>query len=62
MKSALLPCPYCGNKFLKIRDGHLIFVQCSKCGAHSESYVYEEEAIEAWNMREDLYEREDCRS
>lgn len=48
------PCPYCGGG--TIIDGGLFFkhsCECNSCHARTASYKTWEEAVKAWNRRED---------
>lgn len=46
----LKPCPFCEGKAVTI-GGNIFWVRCCECGAETSTYVYREEAKEAWNRR-----------
>jgi Lar family restriction alleviation protein len=50
----LLPCPFCGWQFVRIRDtDEGIFAECcdDKCHAHGPWERNEQKAVAAWNKR-----------
>lgn len=51
MTDTLKPCPFCGG-VAKIGKGEIEFwAYCPHCGAQTELYETEQEAIKAWNSR-----------
>lgn len=53
MNEELKPCPFCGNKNIRIWGGENTFpyVECSNCIASTASELTREEAIKNWNRR-----------
>lgn len=57
MEIELKQCPFCGGEAeligLKDFNGKVIIasVACESCGASTNNYASEKEAIEAWNSR-----------
>ena len=53
--SKVKPCPFCGSKDIKIRDGYSdvgCWVECVPCGVSTKAKEQtHEEAIKAWNRR-----------
>lgn len=47
----LKPCPFCGGEAEIVMSGGDRRVDCKKCGARSDWYDTEAEAIAAWNRR-----------
>ena len=47
----LKKCPFCGGEATICS---FFFVQCSKCGLSTLTYLTESEAIEAWNTRKPM--------
>lgn len=47
----LKPCPFCGGKAHIIHEGYWIMYE--DCQSESGYYETKEEAIEAWNRRDD---------
>lgn len=47
------PCPFCGGEAEFVMSGGDRRVDCKKCGARSDWYDTEAEAIAAWNNRAD---------
>lgn len=47
----LKPCPFCGGEAEIVMSGGDRRVECKKCGARSDWYDTEAEAIAAWNRR-----------
>ena len=58
----LKPCPFCGSQDIGLWTSYgyeyLNYVWCGGCGAKTESFPEEAQAIEAWNRRADNGERE----
>lgn len=52
-EAELLPCPFCGGGAANLAVLYVpeIHVWCKKCGAQSEGFATEREAIAAWNKR-----------
>ena len=50
----LKPCPFCGGEAEFVMSGGDRRVDCKKCGARSDWYDTEAEAIKKWNNRADL--------
>lgn len=52
-KTALQPCPFCGNEDLWLLndDGYYIFCNSQDCGAEGPVRELPTEAAEAWNRR-----------
>lgn len=51
-KKELEPCPFCGIKRkIEVGEDDMFFVQCLKCGTRTDYYLYEVDAIAAWNSR-----------
>ncbi len=54
----LKPCPFCGgeadcSKNVLHNNQYEWAVECIECGAFTDCFATEEEAIEAWNRRAD---------
>lgn len=53
----LKPCPFCGGEAEVLRNPiingaiHNAVVHCEECKARTTIYVFEKDAIEAWNTR-----------
>jgi Lar family restriction alleviation protein len=48
----LSPCPFCGIKRkIKVIEDDMFYVQCLKCGTRTDYYLWESDAIAAWNQR-----------
>lgn len=45
----LKPCPFCGGEAHIQKSGN--WIRCAECGAETDYYDIEEEAIAAWNRR-----------
>ena len=46
-------CPFCGIKRkIEVDEDDMFFVQCMKCGARTDWYLYDSDAIKAWNTRQ----------
>lgn len=59
MSEPLKPCPFCGGE-ARISDYKTEYdtdsfwaVECSNCYAKSDTRIYDEQSIEAWNTRAD---------
>ena len=52
----LKPCPFCGGEAEIVISGGERRVDCKKCGARSDWYDTEVEAVAAWNNRDYLTE------
>lgn len=53
MGNELKPCPFCAENSVYIqRCGSTYFVQCLFCGATTRLFTDEQEAVAAWNRRE----------
>lgn len=53
MKEELKPCPFCGIKRkIEVDEDDMFCVQCMKCGARTDWYLYDSDAIKAWNARQ----------
>ncbi len=51
---ALQPCPFCGGTAnTALDDDEWSYVFCTECGARSDSYETEGQAIGAWDRRDD---------
>lgn len=48
----LKPCPFCGEKAVKL-GGNVFWVRCCECGAETATYTSTRQAEEAWNRRAD---------
>ena len=54
MSKELKPCPFCGWGTIVDGGGLLSHAcQCNACGAKTKNYKTWEEAIEAWNRRQE---------
>jgi len=58
MSEKLKPCKECGSYYVDAEStliGHDVtfFIMCRKCGYYGGFYGTEQEAIEAWNRRDD---------
>ena len=47
----LKPCPFCGNKHVRIVDNHGWWCTCDSCDSLGPFKASIEEAITAWNTR-----------
>lgn len=55
----LKPCPFCGGFGViskNIFDTHYC-VKCCSCGCSTEYFAYQDDAVEAWNRRSDVHDR-----
>ena len=51
----LLNCPFCnGSAKLKNMKKLTYYVECSKCSASTGMSMVENEAVDAWNMRDGI--------
>ena len=58
---SLKPCPFCGGNADICTDFHLIgneyipvkYIRCEGCGARTGLWLDDDEAIKAWNRRDD---------
>lgn len=71
MKNKLKPCPFCGSEQMEVggtlyHGEYRVFVRCLDCPAevysrfNSNYLLAEEEAVAAWNRREDIVDCKDC--
>lgn len=53
MNDELKPCPFCGGKaeFEYYWWGESLTIKCTNCGASTDTYCYDNEAMDAWNKR-----------
>ena len=47
-------CPFCGGeaKICHMQTDNMAMVACNGCHAHSALFLTEEEAVDAWNRRD----------
>ena len=52
--SELKHCPFCGSEvlFLQRTDTGKCYIACVECGSRSGNYAKKDDAIKAWNRRE----------
>ena len=49
----LKACPFCGSKKkIEIGEDDMFYVECLKCGARTDFYLFDVDAIAAWNTRQ----------
>lgn len=47
----LLPCPFCGNKHIRISNWGMWRCWCPECSGKSEDSLRERDAVKHWNTR-----------
>ena len=58
MSKELKPCPFCGGKAeLRSFTATLQFVQCQECLSGTTAFVVSEDALTAWNKRNNMMSR-----
>ena len=57
MPAKLKPCPFCGNKKIRIIvDGGVRWARCTSCNTISNTFITEDALVEAWNKRAKIKE------
>lgn len=53
-RGELLPCPFCGNKNIRVSNWGMWRCWCPECFGKSEDTLRERDAISRWNIRPTL--------